>query len=674
MGGFFRFSGRRYGRGFADALKRSFGAVLSFIPFHKDDAAQSEDDVLRRRGTNSAIRLVLSDDDGNADESKLDVLRQLIRDERPADEVEEHIQTLRKIPPLPPEETARAIGTFQDGEREKLMRFLLSLAAAAETSDKKLAELRDIFVMAGEDEQAFANCREETLRSEERRRRIIGSGAGIIVALVVILVFIVTATLLRSVIFGLILAYILLPLEKYFERRERKKSGFVYYFFRVLSLPALPLRKLARRLARREESDSEEKRLKQELRNERRIITKAVAQTALTVLVLICILIILLTRLTVHYVGDFKNNAGAIGNGSPQTATANKNASAGSGGGAEAYRIDSNSTFINGMINNDQAASPQGGGNAAPENDDEQKKRSPVEKNFSRFVSWLEWRLGDFRDRVESIPVIRFFLDQAIMVLKDENSQKKLVESIMKSGGGAFAVNILSTVATVLVDLLLTVFFALLFLVKLAEFCRDDDSSGRKSEYLVRTVFNGNWLPGTNDVTLVEAKRILGGIMERIRVWVRGYMTLVCVDATVYTTVFFFLRVPYFPILGILAGCGILLPYIGPVISASLTLLVTLAVGNCTGLQLAGILVAYLLYNGIIEQFILYPAVIGESLGLTTLETIVVVLLGAVLAGIPGMLLALPAASVLKYLIPQIIQYLRLRKAARDEAAEERPK
>ena len=55
---------------------------------------------------------------------------------------------------------------------------------------------------------------------------------------------------------------------------------------------------------------------------------------------------------------------------------------------------------------------------------------------------------------------------------------------------------------------------------------------------------------------------------------------------------------------------------------------------------------------------------IGESLGLTTLETIVVVLLGAVFAGIPGMFLALPAASVLKYIIPQIHHYLKLRRGA----------
>ena len=113
---------------------------------------------------------------------------------------------------------------------------------------------------------------------------------------------------------------------------------------------------------------------------------------------------------------------------------------------------------------------------------------------------------------------------------------------------------------------------------------------------------------------------------------------------------------PYFFILGPLAGCGLLLPYIGPILSCCLTLLVTLAAGGdaASSGMLLSILAAYLIYNGIIEQFILYPVVIGESLGLTTLETIIVVLLGAVFAGIAGMLFAIPAASVLKYLVPQI--------------------
>ena len=58
--------------------------------------------------------------------------------------------------------------------------------------------------------------------------------------------------------------------------------------------------------------------------------------------------------------------------------------------------------------------------------------------------------------------------------------------------------------------------------------------------------------------------------------------------------------------------------------------------------------------SDIIEQFILYPAVIGEALGLSTLETIIVVLLGAIFAGITGMIFALPAASVAKFIIPQL--------------------
>ena len=58
--------------------------------------------------------------------------------------------------------------------------------------------------------------------------------------------------------------------------------------------------------------------------------------------------------------------------------------------------------------------------------------------------------------------------------------------------------------------------------------------------------------------------------------------------------------------------------------------------------------------NGILEQLILYPSLVGNAIGLTTLETIIVVLLGGLFAGITGMIFAVPAAAVIKYLIPKI--------------------
>ena len=602
--GILNFSGSRYGHSFTGALKRSFAAVWEFLPIH----SENEDEAFRRSGVNSLVRVLLSDASGNPLDSKLAVLRRLLEGERTPVEVEQHIAAIKEQAILSDEDTARAIAAFPEAERRALLRFLLSLAAAANTPDDAVEVLKRVFLLAGEDGDLFAHCREETLQTEERRRRIIGSGAGIAVALVVILVFIVTATLLRSVIFGLILAYVLLPIEKFFERGQREERGLFYWLFKVLTLPAIPLQCLSQRIMRRSaESDSRDL----EQRQEKRIITRAVAQTALATLLLIGVLLTLGSKLTVKYVNGFRNSAAIA------------------------------------------AASSAESGDRPADGEDK----------FDLVVSKIDERLTTFRAKVENAPVVRFLLDQTVKILRDENFRRELVTALLKRSGGVFSLTagVLGVIGTLVSDLLLTIFFALLFLVKLAEFCRDDDSQGRKSEYLVRAVFNGNWLPDTNDVIVSEARRIIGGIMERLRIWVRGYLLLMLLDATVYTAVFFLLKVPYFPVLGIIAGCGILLPYIGPCLSASLTLLVTLAAGGSSGLQLAGIIAAYLIYNGI-KQFIFYPAVIGESLGLTTLETIVVVLLGAVLAGIPGMLLALPAASVLKYLIPKIHSYIRMRK------------
>ena len=41
---------------------------------------------------------------------------------------------------------------------------------------------------------------------------------------------------------------------------------------------------------------------------------------------------------------------------------------------------------------------------------------------------------------------------------------------------------------------------------------------------------------------------------------------------------------------------------------------------------LGGVIMLYFIMNGVIEQLFLYPAWVGEALGLNTLETIIIVL------------------------------------------------
>ncbi len=421
-----------------------------------------------------------------------------------------------------------------------------------------------------------------------------------------LVVFILTATLLRSLVFGVILAYLLMPLEKFFERQFLNHRGLAYWLHCLVLLPTLPLQKISKLVMRRsadrgvpEDSES---------RHRRQAIRQATGVTFILFFLLVGFLLFSAVSLTGRYVRSLNNNA-------PPPATA----------GVAASR------------------------NVSPKASIEETKETGISAQLQEF-------LDQQRVRFARRPMIKKSLDWAEKTLRDEAMQSAILRDLLKRSDGlfSFTAGILGHAGALFADFLLTIFFAILFLQKMAEYCRDDKSAGAIGSYLVATVFNGKWLPVPGADAMRDGQRIIGGVLTRLQVWVKGYLTLVCIDSTVYCTVFYFLKVPYFPVLGVLAGCGILLPYIGPILSCGITCFVTLAVGECSGVQLCWILISYFIYNGIIEQFLLYPAVIGEALGLTTLETIVFVLLGAIFAGIPGMLFALPAASVIKYLVPQI--------------------
>ncbi len=74
-----------------------------------------------------------------------------------------------------------------------------------------------------------------------KRQRIMSSSAGLLAALVILFIFVMTATFLRSVFFGLILAYFFLPLQRWYERQVFSRT----LVHRLLAIPqagAAPLR------------------------------------------------------------------------------------------------------------------------------------------------------------------------------------------------------------------------------------------------------------------------------------------------------------------------------------------------------------------------------------------------------------------------------------------------
>lgn len=114
----------------------------------------------------------------------------------------------------------------------------------------------------------------------------------------------------------------------------------------------------------------------------------------------------------------------------------------------------------------------------------------------------------------------------------------------------------------------------------------------------------------------------------------------------IFFTIF---RLPYAGLIGVVTAICALIPYIGAFISCALG--VVLALMNSPEKALL-CLIVYLAVQFIETQFI-YPHVVGGSVGLSPLWTLISVLIGGNLLGILGMIFFIPLVSVIYTLIKE---------------------
>lgn len=107
-------------------------------------------------------------------------------------------------------------------------------------------------------------------------------------------------------------------------------------------------------------------------------------------------------------------------------------------------------------------------------------------------------------------------------------------------------------------------------------------------------------------------------------------------------------------IIGIIAGLANLIPYIGPFIGAIPAIIVVFLESRFgLGWSLLAV-IALTLVIQIIDNAIITPLVIGKSVELGPVTTIVVVLLGEQLLGLVGLLMAVPIAAMCKLIIEEV--------------------
>lgn len=138
----------------------------------------------------------------------------------------------------------------------------------------------------------------------------------------------------------------------------------------------------------------------------------------------------------------------------------------------------------------------------------------------------------------------------------------------------------------------------------------------------------------------------------KLGAYVRGQLLLVLLVATVLSTAFWIIGLPFWLLIGVFAGVVELIPVIGPITAAALAVGVGLTVSWQTALA-AGIVVTVV---RLIEDYTVIPRVLGHAVGLTPLTVLVAVSAVAILFGGFAVLLAIPFAAVIVTLVDVIVR------------------
>ena len=157
-------------------------------------------------------------------------------------------------------------------------------------------------------------------------------------------------------------------------------------------------------------------------------------------------------------------------------------------------------------------------------------------------------------------------------------------------------------------------------------------------------------------VTPVRRQKYIIGLVDRIQHkigrWLSGQVILCIVVGLLIFLGLTFLGVKYSLVLGLFAGLTEIIPYVGPVLGAVPA--VFLAFTQSPILALFIIILFFVVQQ--LENHLLVPKVMQKTIGLNPIVVILALLAGGKLAGILGMMLAVPVAIVVTVFVEGYIE------------------
>jgi predicted PurR-regulated permease PerM len=138
----------------------------------------------------------------------------------------------------------------------------------------------------------------------------------------------------------------------------------------------------------------------------------------------------------------------------------------------------------------------------------------------------------------------------------------------------------------------------------------------------------------------------LGMVDEVLSGFIRGQIIVALCLAVLYSIGLGITGIRFGVLIGVVAGLLFIVPYVGTVIGILASATVVLVDFSGWG-QVLGVAATFAIAQAI-EGYILTPRIVGNQVGLNQLETLIAILVGGEMAGLPGLIIAIPTGGILK--------------------------
>lgn len=172
---------------------------------------------------------------------------------------------------------------------------------------------------------------------------------------------------------------------------------------------------------------------------------------------------------------------------------------------------------------------------------------------------------------------------------------------------------------------------------------------------------SASWIPPSIRAETVSIVRDIGEVFIK---YLRGVTIVILVYMAYMSLVLSALNAPYAILLAILFGALYIIPMVGPLINATTLFMVTgfsgvtgnwfLTMGSSWSFAFL-IMLIYLAFSTFFDQLV-YPRMVGHSVGLHPIVSMFVVFSGAALFGLVGMILAFPLAGTIKVILERLLK------------------